>query len=183
MAIENFTGFNVISDVGPSANSYTSVAYAKSLWILDPYKDVGSLEDEFIAKCVISATAQINREYGKWFSGSLYDDTYALFFPRKNIADSRGVEITDMTVFPSEVADAAATQAWYVCNSNRSEESSVSVVKSQKGEGIGSIEYFSPAQQAAYARSATISEETRLIISPYIIGGNSSKYVTLMGRG
>lgn len=182
MAIENLTGFDVISDVGATANSYASIAFTKTLWSIDPYKDVGTFTDEDIGRALIAATKQINAEFGSMFAGSFYDDTYALFFPRESISDSRGVDITDMTVFPDEIIEATAVQAWYVNESNRLAEPTVTGVKKQEMDGLGSQEFFSPGIQSS-AKSPVISEETRKIVAPYTIGGLSSRYTMLMGRG
>jgi len=80
-----------------------------------------------------------------------------------------------------EVANSAGIQAWYAANSNRSEESSVSGVKQNKMDGLGSQTFFSPAQQKN-AGYGLISSEVELMISPYVLGG-VSPYISLMGRG
>jgi len=61
MAIEIFTNFTVISDVGIDANSYISVEDTKSLWELDPFKQGTTLTDEEIGRGVITATTTIKQ--------------------------------------------------------------------------------------------------------------------------
>lgn len=181
MAIEIFTNFTVISDVGETANSYISVEDTKSLWELDPFKQGTALTDEEIGRAVITATTQLNNKYGNKYLGYIYDETYALFFPRTNLADSRGIAIDEYTTFPSEVANSAGIQAWYASSSNRSEESSVSGVKQNKMDGLGSQTFFSPAQQKNSGYNL-ISSEVELMIAPYVLGG-ANPYVSFMGRG
>lgn len=181
MAIENFTGFDVISDVGTDANSYVSVADTKVIWNLDPYKESTTLTDEEIGKAVITATRQLNMQYGSQYKGSIYDDTYALFFPRIDINDSRGIEIIDYTIFPPELAEATAIQSWYVGQSNRVIEVSPSNIKKNRMDGLGSQEFFSPSVQIS-AKNNMISDEVYLLIKAYITSGGS-KYVDLLGRG
>lgn len=181
MAIENLTGFDVISDVGPTANSYASVEDTKASWAIDPYKKDHQFTDDEIGMALILATKQINTKYWSMFLGNLYDETYALLFPRENISDSRGVEITDFTIFPVEVSEATSVQAYYSASSNRQEEISVSGVKQKKMDGLGSQTFFSPALQRASVNDV-ISEESLLLLKPYL-GQSSNKYVSFMTRG
>jgi len=181
MATENFTGFDVISDVGATANSYVSVADTKVFWLTDPYKIIGTITDEEIAKAVITATKQIDLVYGKSFNGELYDETYSLFFPRLYLYDSRGVSITDYTIFPKEIAEATALQAWYVLQSNRVADNSVTGVKKQGMDGLGYQEYFSPNAQLS-AKPSIIQDEVSLVLEPYVSSG-TGKYSMTVGRG
>ena len=130
---------------------------------------------------LILATKQINTKYWSMFLGALYDDTYALMFPRTNITDSRGVEITDFATFPLEVSEAASIQAYHSATSNRQEEISVSRVKQKKMDGLGSQTFFSPALQRASVNDV-ISDEALLLLKPYI-GQSANKYVSFMTRG
>jgi hypothetical protein len=174
----------VTADNVPSAtaNSYASLVDTKAIWDNDPYKnDYTAFPDDDISRALISATSQLDGEYGHRYKGLLFDDTFALFYPRTNIVDSRGVSITDFTIFPPEVALAASTQAWYILQSDREAEVSVSGTKKQKMDGLGELVFFSPSEQQS-VKVALIHSETRAIINPYVTGG-TSQYVTLVGRG
>lgn len=181
MATESYTDFDVISTVGATANSYASVAYTKSLWALDQFKKDYAFTDEEIGRAVISATKTFDKAYWDKYLGTMYSNSYALFFPRTGIYDSRKVSITDYTIFPVEVAEATATQAYYLASSNRNAEIDPSVVKQMKMDGLGSKEYFSVGSQLN-AKKNIIAEEASLIIAPYILS-SGGKYSSLFLRG
>jgi hypothetical protein len=181
MATESYTDFDVISNVGATANSYASVAYTKSLWSLDQFKKDYTFTDEDIGRAVISATKTFDKAYWNSYLGTMYSDDYALFFPRTGIYDSRKVAITDYTVFPSEVIEATAIQAYYLASSNRNAEVDPSLVKQMKMDGLGSKEYFNVGTQLN-SKKDIIAEEASLIISPYVLS-SGGKYSSLFLRG
>lgn len=181
MATESYTDFDVISDVGSTANSYASVAYTKSIWLLDQFKKDYTFTDEDIGRAVISATKTFDKAYWNSYLGTLFDESYALFFPRTGISDSRKVAILDYTSFPAEIAEATAIQAYYLASSDRNAEIDPSLVKQMKMDGLGSKEYFSVGSQLN-AKKNLIAEEASLIISPYILS-SGGKYSSLFLRG
>ena len=104
-----------------------------------------------------------------------------MFFPRKGISDSRKVAIVNYTIFPEELAEATAIQAYYLASSNRNAEVDPSVVKQMKMDGLGSKEYFSVGSQLN-AKKNIIADEASLIIAPYILS-SGGKYSSLFLRG
>jgi hypothetical protein len=179
MAIEIIGSITVNSDVSPEANSYVSLVEAKYYWELDPYKKSYAYTNDQIARALISSTNSIDYFYQGTFKGDIFDPTIPLFFPRKNIKDARGVEIKDMTVYPKDIKRATAIQAYYSLEFDRNEEASISAVKSQKMDGLGSQEFFSPSIQAS-AKKPLIHEEAQSIMQPYV---SFSKYSVMIGRG
>ena len=181
MAIEIVGEFTVTSDVGPAANSYVSIADTKTSWETDPYKEASKYTDEEIGMAVITATNQLDSKYWNNYKGALFDDSYALHFPRTGLYDSRGISITDYLTFPVEFAKAVSIQAWYILVGDRRLEPEVSSIKKLKMDGLGMKEFFGAASQANNMK-ALISIEASDAISPYISGG-SSKYSMTVHRG
>lgn len=172
----------VDSTPSSTSNSYASVPDTKLIWDDDPYKnDYSAFTDDQIGRALISATSQLDGEYGQRYKGQLFDSEFSLFYPRTGISDARGVSITVFTVFPADIALAASTQAWYILQSDRGAEVSVSGVSKQKMDGLGELQFFNPNQQLA-AKLTLIHSETKAIINPYVTGG-TSQYVSLVGRG
>ncbi len=186
MASETFGSITVISDVGPTANSYSSVANIKAQWDKNPNIDYSALSDEQIGQLAIFATESIDLQYGEDYNGLLYDESYALFFPRVGVSDRRAVPIIDYTIFPSDLANAVAAQAWWLNEINfigmATSTTSVSGVKRKEMEGLGSKEYFNVADQMVALRKSQVSSDAKKWLSSFVIGGLSD-YTQMMYRG
>lgn len=186
MATETFGSITVISDVGATANSYVSVAVTKAQWDKNPNIDYSALTDEAIAQLVILATESLDLEYGADYAGTLYDEDYALFWPRVGVKDRRGVLITDYTVFPTDLQYATAAQAWWLGSVDliglEISGGSVSGVKSKNMDGLGGKEYFDVAEQLRASRRSSVSKDANKWLSAMVVGGTSA-WVQIMQRG
>lgn len=183
MAIEVIGSITVNSNVGSDANSYASVAAYKELLGIDPYKDISTQTDEQIAKALIYATRFINGKIQNQLLGKLYDESYALLFPRTGIDDYRGVEITDYTVFPEQLVQATIYQAWWITQKDiAGADAIVSGVKRQKLEGLGEKEFFGYSEQKAAARVQTLAKEVNDLLDSFISGSLTGNLV-VMQRG
>jgi len=185
MATETFGSITVISDVGPTANSYSSVANIKAQWDKNPNIDYSSVDDETIAQLAILSTESLDLEYGSDYAGTLYNEDYALFFPRVGVYDRRGILIDDYTVFPSDLANAVAAQAWWMNEIDfisLQVNSGVSGVKSKKLEGLGGKEYFDVADQLLASRKSVVSSDAKKWLDSLVSGGTSA-YIQTMYRG
>lgn len=184
MAIETAGSITVISDVGPTANSYSSIADIKAQWDKNPNIDYSSLDDEAIGQLAILATESLDLEYGSDYAGTLYDADYALFWPRVGVYDRRGVAITDYTVFPSDLANAVAAQAWWL---NQVDfialgATSVSGIKMQELEGLGKKEYFDIGSQRSALYKSPVSKDANKWLEGLVVGGTGG-YTSVMQRG
>jgi hypothetical protein len=182
MASETFGSTTIISDVGPTANSYISVADAKAYYDLDPNKDYSAITDENLAKALITSTLLADINFGDQYVGLLEDSDNALFWPRTGAVDERGVSITDYTVFPAQLGLAVAEQGYSVAQENRETEISISNVISQKLDGVGSQTFMSASDQKIAASKPLFVERFSALIKPFIIGGGSG-YTTVLQRG
>jgi len=173
----------LISVPSPDANSWASLDYIKNTWLSDPYKDPLLYTDDEIEKAAIAATIQLDFEYANKFTGTLYDESNATSLPRIGLRDYRNLEIKDMTTFPTEAAKAVAEQAWYIIeNPTDPENISISTVKSQKMDGVGSKENFSPAQQRSAQYNPKLAPKAVKWLEP-LTGIISSRYVNYWERG
>ena len=185
MATEIFGSITVISDVGPTANSYSSVANIKEQWDKNPNIDYSLLDDETIAQLAILSTESLDLEYGANYSGALYNEDYALFWPRTGVHDRRGIIIDDYTVFPSDLANAVAAQAWWMNEVNLiglQVDSGVSEVKSNDLEGLGGKEFFGVSDQLLASRKSPVSSGAKKWLDSMVLGGTSA-YIQTMYRG
>lgn len=175
----------VISIPAEDANSYSSIANVKAQWGKNPNIDYSSLTDEEIGDLAILATESIDLEYGEDYKGSIHNENYALFFPREGVYDRRGVAITDYTVFPSDLANAVASQAWWLHSVDLVDleiNTGISGVRSKNMDGLGGKEFFDPSDQILANRKSTISSDTKKWLSSFVQGGTSS-YSQTMQRG
>ena len=184
MAIETVGSITVISDVGENANSYSSVANVKEQWDKNPNIDYSALDDEAIGQLAILATESLDLEYGTDYAGTLYNNEYALFWPRVGVKDRRGVAITDYTVFPRDLANAVAAQAWWL---NQVDfvalgVSSLSGIKSQELEGLGKKEFFDIGSQRSALYKSPVSKDANKWLEGLVIGGTGG-YTSVMMRG
>ena len=185
MATEIFGSITVISDVGPTANSYSSVANIKEQWDKNPNIDYSAVDDETIAQLAILSTESLDLEYGSDYVGALYDEDYALFWPRTGAYDRRGILINDYTVFPSDLANAVAAQAWWMNEIDLiglQINSGTSAVKGKNLEGLGGQEFFDVADQLLANRKSTVSSDAKKWLDSMVLGGTSA-YVQVMFRG
>lgn len=182
MATEVIGSTTLESSPGADANSYISLVDAKAYYNLDPNKDYSGISDETLAKALITATLLIDLQYGSDYVGKLYDDSYALYWPRTNAVDQRGVVITDYTVFPTQLGLAVAEQAYYGATSDREAEVTISNVLSQELDGVGSQTYMNASDQRIASRKPVIVSRAQQLISPFVIGGGSAM-VGVMLRG
>ena len=172
MANETFGTTTIIDDVGSSANSYVNVAYVKSRWNIDPNKDYSSISDETIAKLAIYSTQVFDSEFWAMYAGYLFNSYYALFWPRYGTYDSRGVSITDYTVFPEDLKKSIAEQMWYLHSNDVFAVISIGDIKSQTLEGVGSKEFYDIGARRAALTKNIISDLAAKMISPLLIGGS-----------
>lgn len=184
MANETFGTVTIIDDVGANANSYVSVSYIKSQWSVDPNKVFSSLTDEDIAKLAIYATSIFDAELWAMYDGDLFNTSYALFWPRANVQDSRGVRITDMTVFPNDLKKAVAEQSWYLNDNDVFAQVQISGVKQQVLEGVGSKTFYDLGELRSALSKSIISDLASKLVSPLLIGQSyGSKYSNHIVRG
>lgn len=182
MAIYGTT--EIISDVGANANSYISIDFAKSQWSMDKNKDFSSFTDEAIAKLCIMATSVIDLEYWALFDGELFNSDYALMFPRTGLTDMRGVQITDYTVYPVELMLATAELAYYLNANDGYLSVTLSGVKSQSLDGVGSKEFYDLADLRSATKIDVIPTKARKLLEPLLIGGQSyGDYTASFVRG
>ena len=186
MAAEVIGSITVISNPSSDANSYASIAKYKEVLSLDVNKDISGETDESIAARLINATRQIDFENSGNFLGELYDDSYALQFPRKGLVDYRGIKVTDYTVFPDQLILATIYQSYYIDKVDYySESSSVSGVKRQEMEGLGSQEFFDPSDQKKAVKKDKWAKEVGGFLNSFLLSpiATGSSYVTVLGRG
>lgn len=183
MATETIGSTTVVSDPGATANSYISLASAKSYWDSDPNKDYSGIADETLAKALITATLLLDAHYGGRYKGLLYDDSYALFWPRTDVTDPRGVAITDYTVFPVQLGLAVAEQAYYGAQSDREAEAELTGVSMERVEGAITVQYASASDQRIAASKPLFVDRVEALIAPFLIGGGGGRYVGFMTRG
>lgn len=169
----------------PTANSYTSNADAITIWQSDPYKlDYAAvITDQDIA--LKSATALLDDIYGDSYKGAIYDTSYALYWPRTGVIDSRtGLLIDDFTSYPDDLARATALQAYHLYANNRQAESAdlVSSNMREKLDGVGEVERGTTSEQKQATSRPTIHPEVARIMSKYVTGGTSS-FTSVMSRG
>ena len=182
MASETFGSTTIISDVGPTANSYISVADAKAYYDLDPNKDYSAIADETLAQALITARFLLDAYYGDKYRGTLYDQTYATFWPRVGVYDERGILIEDYTEFPTQLGYAQAEQAYYGATEDREAETTISNVLRKQLEGVGSITYMSASDQRLAASKGLFVDRAAQLIKPFVTG-STSPYIDLMSRG
>lgn len=183
MAVEVVGTITVNSDVGTSANSYASIAAYKELLGIDPYKDISLQADEQIAKALLYATSYIDGKIQGDLRGDLFDESYALLFPRTGLKDYRGVEITDYTVFPDQLVKATIYQAWWVTQKDVSAaDPALSAVKKKEMEGLGSVEYFSASDQKTANKVQKFAKEVPDLLASFLYSGLSGNIV-VMQRG
>ena len=182
MANETFGSINIISDVGADANSYASVAFTKSQWAIDPNKtDV--ISDEDIARLLIYSTMIFDAELGQDYDGSLYNNSYALYFPRTGCYDGRGIAITDYTVFPLDLQKAITEQAYYLNGTDVYADLNINGVKSQSLSGVGSRTFYDLGELRSALQKDSIFELAKKIVSPLVVGGYTSNYSSRIVRG
>lgn len=176
----------VISTPSDTANSYAAIDFVKAQWDVNPNIDYSSLDDETIGNLAIYATQFIDNEYASSYNGEIYDDSYALFWPRTGAVDRRGVPITDYTVFPEDLQKAIAAQAWYLNSidllSSETTTGAISGVKSKSFEGLGSKEYFSVSEQRTALYKSRVCTDARNYLES-LVTGSSSPYTNVMQRG
>ena len=171
MSTETFGTTTIIDDVGPSANSYVNVAYVKSRWDIDPNKDYSLIDDETIAKLAIYSTQVFDSEFWAMYAGYLFNSSYALFWPRAGAYDSRGVSITDYTVFPEDLKKSIAEQMWYLQSNDVFAVISIGDVKSQSLDGVGSKTFYDIGARRSALTKNVVSDLAAKMISPLLIGG------------
>lgn len=182
MASETFGSTTIISDVGPTANSYISVADAKAYYDLDPNKDYSAIADETLAKALITSTLLADAYYGSKYKGLLEDSDNALFWPRTSVYDERGILITDFTAFPAQLGLAIAEQAYSLSTEDREVETSISNVISQKLDGVGSQTFMDASSQKIAAAKPLFVSRAQQLIAPFVTGGSSS-FISTLSRG
>lgn len=183
MAIEVVGSITVNSDVGANANSYASIAAYKALLGNDPYKDISLQTDEAIAKALLYATSYLNGKIQGDLRGDLFDESYALLFPRTGVSDYRGVAITDYTVFPKQLEEATIYQAWWVTQKDVSAaDPVVSGVKKEKFEGLGERENFEPSKARIANKVQKFAKEVPDLLKSFLYSGVSGNIV-VMQRG
>lgn len=186
MANETYGAVTIIDDVGPTANSYASVATVKAQWDKNPNIDYSTLTDEQIARLAILATESLDLEYGTDYTGVLYDEDYALFWPRVGVYSRRGVLLDDYTVFPTDLQNAVAAQAWWLGAVDliglEVTGGGVGGVKRQKMDGLGEKEFFEIADQRLAARRSSVSSDAKKWLEGLVIGG-ASAHTQVMRRG
>lgn len=184
MASETFGSVTIIDDAGANANSYVSVPYVKSQWSIDPNKDFSSLTDEDIARLAIYTTSVLDAELWAMYDGDLFNASYALFWPRTNAYDSRGIRITDMTVFPNDLKKAVAEQCWYLNTTDVFKQTQISGLKQQVLDGVGSKTFYDLGELRSALSKPVISELASKLVSPLLIGQSyGSKYSNHIVRG
>jgi len=183
MPVEVIGSITVNSEPGASSNSYASVARYKEILGIDPYKDISLQDDEDIAKALLYATSYLDGEIQDKVLGELYNQDYALLFPRTGINDYRGVAITDYSVFPEQLIKATIYQAWWVTQKDiASADPSISGVKRQDFEGLGSQEFFEPGKQMGANKVQKLAKEVPALMDSFIIGSLSGR-LNVMMRG
>lgn len=184
MATETFGSVTVISDVGATANSYVSVAETKAQWALDPNKDASGFTDEQIAVFVIYATEVTDAENWALYDGYLFNPDYALFFPRAGLTDSRGVKISDMTIFPKDLKKSVIEQAYYLSSNDVFATLNLNGVKSQSLTGVGSKTFYDLGEYRAALKKNVMSDLAKKYLSALLIGGSAgSDYTARFVRG
>lgn len=184
MATETFGTTTIINDVGPTANSYVSVSYVKSQWSVDPNKDFSSLSDEDIAKIAIYATSVFDAEFWALYDGTLYNSSYALFWPRTGTYDSRGVPINDMTLFPNDLKKAVSEQSWYLNGNDVFAPLNISGVKQKVLEGTGSKTFYDLGDLRSALSKSVVSDLASKLISPLLIGNSyGNNFTNYIVRG
>lgn len=182
MATEVIGSTTLESSPGPTANSYSSLVDAKAYWDNDPNKDYSGLVDETLAKALITATMLIDLQYGERYKGELYDQSYALYWPRTGATDGRGVAITDYTEFPAGLAQAAAEQAYYGAQEDREAEAVLSATVMERVEGAVTVQYGDVSEQRQAATKRLLVSRVELLLKPFVSGGTGS-YGSVMSRG
>lgn len=182
MATETFGSTTIISDPGATANSYISVADAKAYYDFDPNKDYSAIDDETLAKALITATMLADAYYGDKYKGYLYDSAYALFWPRTSVTDQRGVVISDYTTFPTQLGWAIAEQAYYGATEDREAEPVIDAVTMERVEGAVTVQYSDVSDKRIAASKPLFVSRAQQLMSPFVIGGGSGM-VQVMSRG
>ena len=184
MSDETFGSINIIDDVGSTANSYVSVDYVKSRWNLDPNKDYSTLDDEAIAKLAIYTTSIFDSEFWAMYDGYLYNSSYALFWPRTGVTDSRGIAITDYTVFPTDLKNAICEQMYYLNDNNVFAVVNITGLKQRVLEGTGSQTFYDLGELRSALSKDVIGTLAGKMISPLLIGNSySNAYTNTIVRG
>lgn len=166
----------------PTANSYSSLADAKAYWDLNRHIDYSSYTDRELEQALIFATATLDVEFGSKYAGELYDESYALFWPRTGVYDSRGIAITDYTTFPTQLAQATACFAFTTLLEDRTAEVSVDAVVEKSMDGLGSVKYDSYGAKRAAATKTVVPNQCAKILGSLITSSTSS-YVEFLSRG
>lgn len=188
MPTEVTANFTVISDPGPTANSYSAIQYYKDYLANDPHKDISLQTDDEIAQSLLNATAILDTEYGSTekYEGTLYDATYALYWPRDDVEDVRTKEvIDDFATFPTVLQSATAVMGWYVQQNARYAEVNapgqlpdgaiVGNIDEQEltGTGMQSFDYtyqIAVLEKTAgkISKATTVPDEVYALISPLL---------------
>ncbi len=177
---------SVISTPGTTANSYASNAQFVTFMENDPWKKddypTGVADQD---RALISATQLLDDVYGDKYKGTIYDTTYALYWPRTGVTDPRtGLDITTYTTFPYDLMRATALQAYHLFQNDRQQETAdaVSLNKREKLDGVGEVERFDTSEQRSVLDRPAIHPEVSRIMAKWVDSA-SGKYSSVMDRG